>query len=766
MGLSTTYTKVETDYLLQELQKFVASGIKGILKITDTAPTEKGLYILSDVGAYTNLGGLVATTDKLNYAYFDGTTWSKVAVEAVVNNNSYEAFTENAKIIIFKDLVKNIFISNPNSIDPERYDLNYVWLNHDLGKIGLQLKIDNSQNSNYSIPVGSEVLSGQIIELQAGLTEPLKQLGVRVWIEFNTFNSFPASSFLEFSNAIFKFKPKSVEFFSQQKTAIKKTTELTASVNGTADFVGKNAIQNALNAIKDATINNRYKINVLPSLFKITNSSEFIGNTSSYPAMIRPIDHVDIVGKSKEDCIVWAELPYNDGSIDTTTGRNMHQTVWNWADDVTIENLTFVAKNIRYTVHQDNPTEAYKSRKYKNCDFIFIGNKGSIKSFGLGTWSGSKTYVEGGKSECSTQPPVAIHNSQNEQESALWSFKNHQFISNEHKSFIQLQNSGSLIGDDCYMEGCYWGGNSYILQYMEWWIYTPNLTDSFNHSEWRIRGFGNAPFLFKNDVDGASLAIKSNSGGGLIRFDSTSSAFNILIRNKRKYFGNLGHPERKITDDGHIYFDGVGSIKGYAIGCVSVKENDYYFGTNTSQDSMGKRLGDCSVTNKTLGIYVNGTLYNVVFNKNYTNFTNSQILTEINAVIGSVATAYIHNIGQDYYPEFTDMNVICMNGTNDVIPQNSIVTLIAGKVQICGENQTPYGVAIDEIAPYEAVNGEYRGRGRVIINNYFSTIQSDRMCVKTSEQVSVGDRFKVVNGSLVEDVNGSIHAFDNNVVKI
>ena len=65
MSLSTTYTKVETDYLLQKLESELVSGLKGTLKITDTAPTTQGLYILSDVGTYTNLGGLVTTTGKL-----------------------------------------------------------------------------------------------------------------------------------------------------------------------------------------------------------------------------------------------------------------------------------------------------------------------------------------------------------------------------------------------------------------------------------------------------------------------------------------------------------------------------------------------------------------------------------------------------------------------------------------------------------------------------------------------------------------------------
>ena len=81
MGLSTTYTKVETDFLLQKLESELVSGLRGELAISDTAPTEQGLYILSDVGTYTNLGGLVTTAGKVNYAYFDGTNWSLVSVD-------------------------------------------------------------------------------------------------------------------------------------------------------------------------------------------------------------------------------------------------------------------------------------------------------------------------------------------------------------------------------------------------------------------------------------------------------------------------------------------------------------------------------------------------------------------------------------------------------------------------------------------------------------------------------------------------------------
>lgn len=65
--------------------KFV--DVLGSLKVTDTVPTTQGLYILSDVGTYTNLGSLVTTTGKINYAYFDGTTWKLISVNMPKNGS-------------------------------------------------------------------------------------------------------------------------------------------------------------------------------------------------------------------------------------------------------------------------------------------------------------------------------------------------------------------------------------------------------------------------------------------------------------------------------------------------------------------------------------------------------------------------------------------------------------------------------------------------------------------------------------------------------
>ena len=72
MGLSTTYTKTETDFLIQQLEKKTASGYKGDLIKTDVAPTSIGFYGLLETGVYTNLGGIDAQSGKLNFASFDG----------------------------------------------------------------------------------------------------------------------------------------------------------------------------------------------------------------------------------------------------------------------------------------------------------------------------------------------------------------------------------------------------------------------------------------------------------------------------------------------------------------------------------------------------------------------------------------------------------------------------------------------------------------------------------------------------------------------
>lgn len=107
---------IPSDYLFQ----------KALLK-TDTAPTIKGLYPLSETGVYTNLGGINAQSGKLNFASFDGTTWSKV--EVVLQDDKY----------------KNILFENERTVGNTTDVANY----YDDATIGawdyLGIKIENSK---------------------------------------------------------------------------------------------------------------------------------------------------------------------------------------------------------------------------------------------------------------------------------------------------------------------------------------------------------------------------------------------------------------------------------------------------------------------------------------------------------------------------------------------------------------------------------------------------------------------------------------------
>lgn len=58
-----------------ENKEVLVENVLGTLEISDAAPTTVGLYRLSEVGTYTNLGGIVTTAGKINDAYFDGTNW-------------------------------------------------------------------------------------------------------------------------------------------------------------------------------------------------------------------------------------------------------------------------------------------------------------------------------------------------------------------------------------------------------------------------------------------------------------------------------------------------------------------------------------------------------------------------------------------------------------------------------------------------------------------------------------------------------------------
>ena len=549
-------------------------------------------------------------------------------------------------------------------------------------------------------------------------------------------------------------------------------TEIVVTADENAEgyeFKGANAVQLALNSITDNSASKRYRIYVMPGLYKVTNSSQFLGQPG-YPAMICMKDYVDVVGHSKDSVIFWAELPYNDNDIDTSISRNLHQTVWNYAKEAHMKNCTLVAKNIRYTIHQDDRRSAMYPRYYENVDLIFIGDKGSQTCWGLGSWNGEENYVKGGKCMAVFGNPWSCHNNTNFKYPTKWSFENHQFFAAENTTAIVPQNDGSLLNDILELVGCGFGGKAYVVNYNQFWLKGGQYA-SFNHAEWRLFGHSNQPFLFSNSVRGYSLRVTSKSKGdnSVVRFDDLSSAFDDLIRNPRyKDNVHIAIPEFEIIN-GYLVKDGSAGLSGWANGCRDLSGEAYAYDNGVVLDSLGKNLGDCSTTNKILTINIDNTDYNVTFDKNYTNMDNATILAEINAVIGTVATAELYSIGQEYFPEMSDVMEHVLNAsTTEPIMRGTVVTITTnGRVKPCAEGEKIFGVALDDIPVYSINQGVVKGYGRIMKRGYIYTSGIGyKHFVRATSKPEVGTRMKVVDGQLVADPNGECFGRDSGVISI
>lgn len=98
------------------------------LKPTDATPTEEGLYMPTEIGTYSNAGGLTADEGFDTLFFFDGTTWTKRALpypQASLNLRIYEDLTSGT-ILNEKEQV----ISN---------NINYIVKDGDTAEVGVDI---------------------------------------------------------------------------------------------------------------------------------------------------------------------------------------------------------------------------------------------------------------------------------------------------------------------------------------------------------------------------------------------------------------------------------------------------------------------------------------------------------------------------------------------------------------------------------------------------------------------------------------------------
>ena len=472
-----------------------------------------------------------------------------------------------------------------------------------------------------------------------------------------------------------------------------------------ANFVGRTALADAIASIKDATADNQYEIQCTGT-FHATELSHFNITQYGIPSFIVPKDYVHMVGKG---------MAYLIGKMPDGTGDVVD--VLHFDAIARMENFTVYATNLNYACHFEGAGATPNiERVFRNVHLKFNGPTGKV-ALGYGSSSGERFYAEDSTFESSGGGAIYIHNNANFQQSCLWHLRNCRVIGggvDGDAVIIGLHSIGSGQKDVLRLEDTVVDDGA--IQFQDYlWRNTNVPTSDADHADIELVAADIEPRAISHGYANTCLKFTSKSTGesSTVSFDPNSSAFNYVIGNSSLTI-DFENEFWRTQQYGYDRKAGGVGMRGFAISRLDI--SDYSWGGSTPYaHTLGKRLGDCTGTTKTLTVYVDGTAYNVVFNKNYNNtgdtsppqYTNQQIVNEILAVIGTVCDVSLYAFAVDHYPVFRG-NLTCKNSDSTaVLAGMGVIRTGQNKVRIATNSDGRIdGIALDDIAPEK--------KGRVI----------------------------------------------------
>ncbi len=470
------------------------------------------------------------------------------------------------------------------------------------------------------------------------------------------------------------------DLYNSKKNGVVHYTIVTANSdeNSTADFKGNLAIQQAFESITDANENNQYIVRATGN-FLITSPNDYL-NIPSLGAWvyIQHKDYVHLDGIDKDSCIIRCELSENLSEVQAEKSSfvksdygNYQPTFWN--SKANISNVTFVVRNIRYPLHIDGGALGCKNytQLVENCCLIHEGKYGDSvgtvggSASGFGMSSGQQLtlrncYLEG------VDGWVYVHDNKDFTDGSLLYFDSCKFLDSVgYSREITIQGLNSLVASTIRLRNCTLPKHGRIEYTSSVYESTKLRADTLNYV---CDMKDMCPMSVRTPASitkALRIVSKSTGSTSTVRVDPDSTAFSIIGFKDEVSLVPRNRYNRK-EQYGYQYRDGGDGLQGEAIGFANVMENAI---SGKYLTSLGKRLGDCSTVNKTLTIVIDGTSYNVVFNKNYNgtaenalpNYTNAQIISEVNTVIGSVATIEEYDINKEWYPLFKDVQMFKVN---------------------------------------------------------------------------------------------------------
>ncbi|GAB3955788.1 hypothetical protein GCM10028805_43970 [Spirosoma harenae] len=415
----------------------------------------------------------------------------------------------------------------------------------------------------------------------------------------------------------------------------------------------------ANDAILDASASKPYEILVYPGIYTETEWT-----VKSY---------VTIRGTVRDQC--WLKGENADNSSDATISGT--STLW-LSGNASLINLKITMRNGRYPVHSEaSGANVNAIHTIQNCYIEHYGNEGaktwrnanpgsgmlastvwaSCHAWGYGSASGVKETFEN-VTFVSPTDGWYIHSREDFTRPTVNELTNCRLIkTGPFGSGITLQPLGSGVTDQVSIRNSEISPG-YISMSDNPWITQTAANQVANHAQFAVTVSNSSPYLgYLDGTRGSALRITSSSTstGSSVRLAGT--AVNALIGTE-------------------IARDGGGGLAGSAYGTWDISGIQVGINSNvTVANNLGRRLGDCSTTPKSLSVTFDGTTTKVIsFSINFTSQSNATVLSYLNSALGASGTADEYNPSAgEFYPSFPERQVTLTNSSTTGIPRFSAV---------------------------------------------------------------------------------------------
>lgn len=495
----------------------------------------------------------------------------------------------------------------------------------------------------------------------------------------------------------------------------------TVGRNDKADY---QSLSEAFADITDASAEKRYSLHVDAGTYTEINCETK--------------DFIDVIGVSPELVHFAGALPN-----DATAMEIMHRQPLICNSTSRVENISVSARNMRYALHSDSMGQIKDGTlEIINCHVQHAGNDEApnntwiaMNALGAGSSSG-QTIIATDTTFKAPCLAVSVHNreyftqpSQIKLSRCSLTATGKDFDVGGMRfrlaSALGLQSLGSRQRDRCYLDDCEIVGDV-VIENAHPWIPTDIHDQPADHTEWRLSGRGNTPFVFRLREPGRALKIETGPNDRIEVWGSAVS----------RIFGDIKS------------YPGSGGIAGYLHGSCDIAERGVGENGATFIIALGRRLGNCQLAPLELFVSLNGEPPTYIgFKRDYTLMSNTQILRFINGHLDGRAAASEYMCAR-YRPSILDEEELRVNRTSEGILMGMAVAYDAARDSIRKMTQSD---TIEAFAGF-AWEDIYPGRsGRVKVFGYLAV---EDVLTEPKSGLRMGETFSVGNTPGVLSKNG------------